>query len=129
METPTDSAAPEKTADALVGRLFEASLGMFDVMTVYLGDRLGLYRALHDGGPATTANLATRAGIDERYAREWLEQQAATGVLDVDDVAAPAERRRYALPEAYADVLLDPESPWSMAPLARSPARSSPARR
>jgi 2-polyprenyl-3-methyl-5-hydroxy-6-metoxy-1,4-benzoquinol methylase len=114
------AATPEKTADALVGRLFEATIGMFDVLTVYLGDRLGLYRALHEGGPATTTDLAKRAGIDERYAREWLEQQAATGILDVDDVEAPADRRRYALPIAYADVLLDPESPWSMAPVARS---------
>jgi hypothetical protein len=70
----------EKTPDELVGRLFEASLGMMDVMSVYLGDQLGLYRALHDKGAATSSELAGRTGIDERYAREWLEQQAATGI-------------------------------------------------
>jgi 2-polyprenyl-3-methyl-5-hydroxy-6-metoxy-1,4-benzoquinol methylase len=110
----------ERTTDALVGRLFEASIGMFEVMSVYLGDRLGLYRALNDGGAATTAELAARAGIDERYAREWLEQQAVADILDVDDAAAPADQRRYRLPEAYAAALLDPDSPASIAPVARS---------
>ena len=117
----TDTAeAPAKTTDELVGRLFGAGIGMFDVMSVYLGDRLGLYRALRDGGPATSAELASRAGIAERYAREWLEQQATTGFLVVDDAAAPAADRRFALPEAYAEPLLDPDSPWSIAPLGRS---------
>ena len=109
-----------KSPDALVARLFEASIGMFDVMSVYVGDRLGLYRALQAGGPATAADLAARAGIDERYAREWLEHQAATGILEVDDVAALEDRRQYRLPEAYVDALLNPDSPFSIAPLARS---------
>jgi 2-polyprenyl-3-methyl-5-hydroxy-6-metoxy-1,4-benzoquinol methylase len=117
----TESVADsEKTADALAGRLFEASIGMFDVMSVYLGDQLGLYRALHDGGPATAGELATRGRIDRRYAREWLEQQAATGLLEVDDVSAGAEDRRYRLPDAYVEPLLDPDSPYSIAPLGRS---------
>lgn len=108
------------TADALVGRLFEQSLGTFDVMSVYLGDRLGLYRCLRDDGPATPPELASRAGIHPRYAREWLEQQAVTGFLEVDDVAADADARRYALPEEFVAPLLDPDSPMSIAPLARS---------
>ena len=54
--------------------------------------RLGLYQALADGGPATAPELAERAGIDARYAREWLEHQAVGGVLDVDDVDAPGGR-------------------------------------
>ena len=52
------AAAVERTPDELVGRLFDASLGMFDVMAVYLGDQLGLYRALRDGGAATSSDLA-----------------------------------------------------------------------
>lgn len=109
-----------KTPEALVGRLFGAALAMIDIVSVYIGDRLDLYRALRDGGSATSADLAERAVIDERYAREWLEQQAASGFLEVDDMAAPADRRRYGLPDAYAEPLLDPNSPWSIAPLARS---------
>jgi len=118
--TTDEATAPEKTADQLVGRLFEATIGMFDTMSVYLGDRLGLYRALHDDGPATAAELASRAGIDPRYALEWLEQQAVTGFLDVDDVSATADERRFSLPEAYADPLLNLDSPYSIAPLPRS---------
>ena len=119
MTTGIPTSDANRTPDALVARLFEASLGMFDVMAVYLGDRLGLYRALDEGGPATSTELASRAGIDDRYAREWLEQQAVTGILDVDDAAA-ADRRRYGLPGAYRDALLDPDSPYSIAPLGRS---------
>ena len=118
--TTETAAETEKTADELVGRLFEATIGMMDVISVYLGDRLGLYRALHDGGPATAGELAARAGIDRRYALEWLEQQAATGFLEVDDVSAAAEARRFSLPDAYADPLLNLDSPYSIAPLPRS---------
>ncbi len=120
MTTETLPTADDRTGDALVGRLFEASIGMFDLLSVYLGDRLGLYRILADGGPATPADLAARAGIDERYAREWLEQQTATGILDVDDPALPADRRRFALPDAYVAPLTDLDSPLSIAPMARS---------
>jgi 2-polyprenyl-3-methyl-5-hydroxy-6-metoxy-1,4-benzoquinol methylase len=120
MTTDTLAADTERTPDALVGRLFEASVGMFDVMSVYLGDRLGLYAALRDGGPATASELATRAGIDERYAREWLEQQAATDILEVDRVEAPADKRRFSLPDAYVEPLLNPDSPYSIAPFGRA---------
>lgn len=66
MAAERDAAETTKTPDALVGRLFEASLGMFDVMSVYLGDQLGLYRVLKDGGPATAGELAARSRIDPR---------------------------------------------------------------
>jgi 2-polyprenyl-3-methyl-5-hydroxy-6-metoxy-1,4-benzoquinol methylase len=104
---------------ALVERLFEASLGAVDLAGVYLGDRLGLYRSLAGSGAATPGELASRAGIDERYAREWLEQQAVTGILDVDDSSEPDERR-YSLHPAHAEPLIDAESLSSMAPLART---------
>jgi SAM-dependent methyltransferase len=93
-----------------VGRLFEAALGAMDLYGVYLGDRLGLYRALADSGPLTSSGLAEAADVHERYAREWLEQQAATGILDVDDVAAVESERRYSLPKGHDEVLLDETS-------------------
>lgn len=120
MTTEDGTMATEKTADDLVGRLFESTIGMFDVLSVYLGDRLGLYRALRDRGPATAGDLASRAGIDARYALEWLEQQAVTGFIEVDDVAATPDQRRYNLPDAYADPLLNLDSPYSIAPVARA---------
>ncbi len=118
--TVTSSAASERRADALVGRLFGSSLGMMEVLSVYIGDRLGLYRSLHDAGPATAGELARRTGMNERYAREWLEQQAVADLLDVDDAGAAAGARRYALPDAYAEALIDPDSPLSIAPVCRS---------
>ncbi len=106
--------------DELAERLFGAALGMFDLITIYVGDRLGCYAALRDGGPMTAAELADATGIHERYAREWLEQQAASAILEVDDTAAEAGIRRYSLSPEHAEVLTDPESVSSMAPLARS---------
>jgi 2-polyprenyl-3-methyl-5-hydroxy-6-metoxy-1,4-benzoquinol methylase len=68
----------------------------------------------------TTAELAAAAGIHERYAREWLEQQAVAGVLDLDDAAKPAGERRYSLPPAHAEALTKLDSQASMAPLTRT---------
>ena len=96
--------------DALAGRIFQSVLGAMDLFTIYLGDRLGLYRALQEGGPATSAELAARAGIHERYAREWLEQQAVGSLLDVDDAGKDAAERRYSLPAGHDEVLLDRDS-------------------
>ena len=120
MTTLTDPAASQDARrDALAGRMFEAVLGALDLQAVYLGDRLGLYRSLADDGPATAAELAERTAIHPRYAREWLEHQAVGGVLDVDDVAATPEDRRYTLPSGHEAVLLTQDSLALMAPLAR----------
>jgi SAM-dependent methyltransferase len=102
--------------DALVERLFGALLGAMDLFSVYLGDRLGYYRTLAEDGPATSRELAARTGTAERYAREWLEQQAVTGILHVDDAAADQAARTYHLPEGYADVLVNPDSLSMMTP-------------
>ena len=106
--------------DELVERLFSAGLGMGELLTVYLGDTLGLYRALERTGSSTAPGLAKETGIFERYAREWLEQQAAAGILGVDDVSADADERRYYLPPGHIEPLLDPESPYSIAPFCKS---------
>ena len=85
------------TADAFAERLFGSALGAIDVLSAYLGDRLGWYRSLASDGPATPAELAARTSCDQRYAREWLEQQAVSGVLTVEG-DGPEDERRYALP-------------------------------
>lgn len=101
------------TAEDFAERLFGASLGLIDVLSVYMGDRLGWYRALASGGPATPDELVARAGGSQRYAREWMEQQAGTGILVLD------EGGRYALPAGQAEVLTDSDSLSYLAPLAR----------
>lgn len=113
-----DDADPQR--DELVERLFSAGLGMAEVLTVYLGDVLGLYRTLERTGSMTAPELAEETGIFERYAREWLEQQAAAGILVVDDVSADADARRYHLPAGHIEPLLDLESPYSIAPFCKS---------
>src|SRR4029450_3197113 len=90
------------TADEFAERLFQASLGFVEVLATYLGDRLGWYKALAAGGPANTDELVARAGGSARYAREWLEQQAVTGVLAVESDG------RFRLPEGAAGVLAGP---------------------
>ena len=105
-------------ADALAQRIFGSLLGTMEVFTIYLGDRLGLYAALADGA-ATSADLAARAGIAERYAREWLEQQAVNGLLEVDDVSAAPDDRRYTLPPEHAEVLLDRDALTYLTPITR----------
>ena len=110
----------DQVRDAFVNRLFASAVGTMDIFTIYLGDRLGLYRALATAGPLTPGELGERAGVNTRYAREWLEQQAATGILEVDDVAANKDDRRFTLPVAHAAALIDPESPHAMAAMCRS---------
>jgi SAM-dependent methyltransferase len=105
--------------DQLVEQLFEGALGAMGLLCVYIGDRLGLYRTLADGGPLSSAELARSAGIDERYAREWLEQQAMAGILETDDPDASDVERRYALPEGHDEVLLEAGSLNHMAPMAQ----------
>ena len=106
-------AIPPPSADAFAERIFAAALGAFDIAGVYLGDRLGWYASLDADGPATPDELAARTGADPRYAREWLEQQAVGGILQID------ERGRFRLPSEHAAVLVDPESLSLMAPLSR----------
>jgi 2-polyprenyl-3-methyl-5-hydroxy-6-metoxy-1,4-benzoquinol methylase len=119
--TATETWDPGAKRDALVGRLFEALLGAQDLLTIYLGDRIGLYRALASNGPITSTALAARTGTHERYVREWLEQQAVTGILEVDDANTEASRRRYSLPAGHDEVLLDLDSLSYLAPMSRFP--------
>jgi 2-polyprenyl-3-methyl-5-hydroxy-6-metoxy-1,4-benzoquinol methylase len=115
---PNSESAAEQRRDALTERLFGAVLGMADVHLVYLGDRLGYYRELASGW-RTSTELAEATGTHERYAREWLEQQAVSGIIEVDDAAKPASERRFHLPEGHDEVLLDSDSFNYMSAFAR----------
>jgi ubiquinone/menaquinone biosynthesis C-methylase UbiE len=108
-------------ARALASRLFAASLQTVELVAAYIGVRLGLYEALASAGPLTPAALADRARIAPRYAREWLEQQAAAGMLTVADPAGAPEARSFCLPAGYAEALTQPESAFYVPPLALLP--------
>lgn len=108
--------ASEPDAEAVAERVFNAALGTMDVLAIHLGDRLGWYNALASDGPASSTELAERTGTSERYAREWLEQQAITGLLTAND---DGDARRFTLPAGAAEVLTDSTSLNYLAPLAR----------
>lgn len=116
MSIPTTE---ERSGDALAERVFEAALATFDVFAIYVGDRLGYYTLLADHGPLTTRELAERAGTEERYTREWLEQQAVAGFITMETPSTSREPRRFALPTEYVGVLTDELSLSYLAPLAR----------
>jgi hypothetical protein len=107
--------------DALVERLFMNAIGAFDLFSVYVGERLGLYRIIAAEGPLTSKELARAAGVHERYAREWLEQQAASDLLEVEgDGDGDGAQRRFRLPEGHDEALLDVSSLNYIAPMARA---------
>jgi SAM-dependent methyltransferase len=114
------SAAVPDRAEALAERLFGATLGALELFSVYLGTELGLYRTLADYGPLTPAALGERGAIAERYAREWLEQQAVAGLVEVEDAEADAQGRRYRLPAEHARVLCQPDDLLHVAPFAHT---------
>lgn len=113
-ETP----APDASAEVFSTRVVAATLGVIETFALHLGRTLGWYRALVDEGPLTSVELAQRTGTQERYAREWLEQQSVSGWLLVDDDAAAATERRFRVAPGAVEVLLDGDSPAHTAPLA-----------
>ncbi len=115
--TTIDNGAP--SAEEIAERVFQAALGTFDVFAIYVGDRLAYYELLVEHGPLTTLELAQHAGTDERYTREWLEQQAVSGFLTMDTSSGESEPRRFSLPTEYEEVFTDRLSLSYLAPLAR----------
>jgi SAM-dependent methyltransferase len=76
------ASADRKKAAALarqVGVDFGAAM---TVALAYVGDRLGIFRAMAGGAPMTTGEIARRARLEERYVREWASTMAAAGYLD-----------------------------------------------
>lgn len=105
--------------DKFIERMLQATSGLFDIFTIYLGDRLGYYRALADQEWLTSTQLAAATQTHERYTREWLEQQTVSGILAVEDEKQPALDRRYCLPTGHQEVLTAQESLNYLAPLAQ----------
>ena len=78
----------------------------FHAPLVVIGDKLGLYEALADVGPLTSAGLAEETDTAERYVREWLRSQAAGGYVTYDP-----ETDRYSLTDEQVALLADEDSP------------------
>lgn len=116
-----DLAAPQHVdqQERLIERMLTSTQGLFDIAGIYLGDQLGMYHALTELGWANSRQLADRAGLNERYVREWLEQQTVYGIIEVRDAAVGPTDRLYCLPEGHVEVLTDRESLNYLAPLAQ----------
>lgn len=102
----TKSAIDETKQRAFVRKaLGDISSTTAAVMAI-IGDRLGLFKALADGSPTDSRELASRTGVNERYAREWLGGMAAAGYLEYDPKNA-----RFTLPPEHAQVLAQEGGP------------------
>lgn len=106
---PTVAAKPavnEQKLHEFLGKVVTDFGAALSCGLAYIGQRLGLYKAMADGEPVTPGELSQRTGTAERYVREWLINQAASGYVDYD----PAEQKYRLLPE-QAMALTDEESP------------------
>jgi SAM-dependent methyltransferase len=90
---------------AFVGKVIGDWGALTSAPLVVIGDQLGLYRAMADGQPVTAAKLAGRTGTAERYVREWLAAQAASGYVSYDGDG------RYHMEPEQAVALTDETSP------------------
>src|SRR3954451_9155895 len=99
--TPT---IDEAKLETFMGRFVQDMGAAATAPLVVLGDKLGLYKAMADGDPVTPAELAERTGCHERYLREWLSQQAASGYVEYADGG-------FRLPPEQALALADDDSP------------------
>jgi SAM-dependent methyltransferase len=126
----SEQEAQAARAEALAMQLLGQFGAAVELLTVELGRRLGLYETLLETGPVTPTQLADKASIAPRYAREWLDQQAAAGILDVVGHDFRTTERQFLLPDAHAAVLVDRDSPAYLlgtAPLLFGVARAVPA--
>lgn len=98
-------------AEAVADRILDATLGLFDLATIHLGVRLGLYRRLAASGPLTADELADLTGTRPRLVLEWCEQQAATAMLACVNPGAEPDARQFRLPAGHAEALADRDSP------------------
>ena len=92
-------------AQKFLQQLMKDVAASFHSAMTYIGDRLGIFKAMAEGGPVTAAELAQRTGLQERYLREWLGSMAAARYLDYDPATA-----RYTLPPEHIGPLANENS-------------------
>ena len=97
----------EEKMNAFLGKVVGDFGAALSSSLVYIGQKLGLYKALAAAGPVTSAQLAEKTSTNERYVREWLVNQAASGYVDYDK-----DTGRYSLAPEQAAALTDDSSPF-----------------
>ena len=111
-----DDAPSDDTIENFADKVFGDLLGAMSTYATTIGVDLGWYQALADADALTPSELAASTDTDERYAREWLEQQTVSGYLSVADAAAHHADRRYSIAPEAAEILTDRSSLSYMAP-------------
>ena len=106
MSTATPTTIDRARADAFTGRVVDDTAGLTTVALASIGDQLGLWRQLADGGPADSRELAVRTDTDERYVREWLAAMLAAGYLEYEPASG-----RFTLPPEHVPALVDEPGP------------------
>src|SRR5216684_8704484 len=101
----TQPALDTQKTEAFLGKAIGNAGGMTTTIFAAIGDRLGLFKSLAHG-PATSAQLAARADINERYAREWLGAMASAGYIEYDPVG-----QSFTLPAEHLPVLAQENGP------------------
>jgi len=96
----------EEKMNAFLGKVVGDFGAALSSSLAYIGQKLGLYKALASAGPVTSAQLAEKTSTNERYVREWLVNQAASGYVDYDK-----DTGRYSLAPEQAAALTDVSSP------------------
>jgi SAM-dependent methyltransferase len=92
--------------NAFMGKMITEVGAAMNASLVLLGDKLGLYRALAAKGPMKSAELASATGTNERYVREWLASQAASGYVEYDSASG-----KFSMLPEQAMALADEDSP------------------
>ena len=106
MSTTATPVVDEGKFNAFLGKMLGDVGATLTGALVIIGDRLGLYRTLAERGAMTSHELAAATGTHERYVREWLANQAASGYLDYD-----AATSMFSLPPEHQPMLADENSP------------------
>jgi protein-L-isoaspartate O-methyltransferase len=99
-------AVDEQKLHELLGKMVVELGAAANAPLVLIGDKLGLYRAIAEAGPVNSFELAQRTGTSERYVREWLSAQAASGFVAYD-----TETERFSLTPEQTLVFADQDSP------------------
>ena len=102
----TQQTIDQAKAEAFVGKVLADTAGLAVTVMSSIGDRLGLFKNLAELGPATSEELAERAHVNERYAREWLGAMACAGYLEYDPATL-----RFTLPPEHVPVLAQEGGP------------------
>lgn len=108
-EDPAPTAEADPAVEAFAQKLMATANGAASALMISIGHRTGLFDAMAGAGRLDSPTLAARAGLDERYVREWLGAMATARIVEIDP-----DGTRFALPDAHA-ALLASDAPMSLA--------------